>query len=243
MRYYGFDASSYLEHYGVKGMKWGIRKEYEPVGNDSRHSGPNSVSHLTDHIVMNNKRAKLAKELFYDNARNYVSAKTNGNVNDADEKLWDEAYKSVAEDLSEDVKISLMLYEALEQNNLTYRFSVFKTFKDSGVKYQFYDNFKKEAVSSLSECKRRAQIDKFGTRNKKVDSNAKAVKVQKGKKHYGATAGANFEVASVLASIPKEKIASDKLSDRGSKTQASKKDQNLWSAKKSRKKYDFIWNK
>lgn len=23
---YGFDASSYLEHYGVKGMKWGIRR-------------------------------------------------------------------------------------------------------------------------------------------------------------------------------------------------------------------------
>lgn len=26
MYYDGFDASSYLEHYGVKGMKWGIRK-------------------------------------------------------------------------------------------------------------------------------------------------------------------------------------------------------------------------
>lgn len=33
MYYDGFDASSYLEHYGVKGMKWGIRKASLKVGN------------------------------------------------------------------------------------------------------------------------------------------------------------------------------------------------------------------
>lgn len=30
--------SDYLIHHGVKGMKWGVRKEYEPVGRSHRGS-------------------------------------------------------------------------------------------------------------------------------------------------------------------------------------------------------------
>lgn len=34
MSYQGFDASLYLEHYGVKGMKWGVRKRIQDYRRD-----------------------------------------------------------------------------------------------------------------------------------------------------------------------------------------------------------------
>lgn len=238
--YYGFDASSYLEHYGVKGMKWGVRKRKEPSGSNSRSQKREIVSY-----PYTNEHLQNSYEQYIDQAKWYVDQLHGWGV--ADEKTWQKAYAMAAEDYSEVERLMLAAYLILKQKGLTYRFSVGVTGDtenvEDGLTVVFYDNYKNENVPSLSECIRRSRNDKSKTREKKVDPNAKAVKVQKGKVHYGATAGENFGVASTLKAIQKSKSASDKLSDRASKSQASKKDKNLWNAKKSGKKYDSIWNR
>lgn len=57
------NESSELKHYGVKGMKWGIRKEYEPKGRKSQVLNAVTLTKKTD---SGNSTIKINDKAYYD---------------------------------------------------------------------------------------------------------------------------------------------------------------------------------
>lgn len=59
MAYYEIDQNDYLIHYGVPGMKWGVRKEYIPVGRHRKKSIESSSERVKKKGLSKNQKTAL----------------------------------------------------------------------------------------------------------------------------------------------------------------------------------------
>lgn len=208
----------YLEHYGVKGMKWGVRKEYEPVsrknaGNKSSHKETgipiskkenNKTSQGYTYRPIDNSKLKKAYEnylsagkLYFDNLQEWGKA---------DDSKWDEAYAKAAEGYSDLRRAEIVAYQMLVKYNLTGRFSVCVGKKTIGgtPKICFYDNEKFEVVDTLAECRARARTSSR-RREKNVQGEPVAIKVNKSKSTGGKPAASTTVPNSTIQSINRAK--------------------------------------
>lgn len=181
-----------LEHYGVKGMRWGVRHEDGSKGHSvkSKSKTINKKNKAkTKEIVdypYSNDTMKDAMDQWYTQAKGIFDNMQGWG--ESDNSKWGPAYMQAAEELGYtelELKM-LLLYQALVENGLTDRFSVCvsgdtNAADASQVKVVFYDMKNGDACTTIDECKRRKRVDGMKGRKKNIDQNAKpsSVKVDK----------------------------------------------------------------
>lgn len=215
--YRGYNQE-YLEHYGVKGMKWGVRKDPERSGATSRR-GTKAKADLAartkrSHEILkeqvsypyDNKSMQYAVDVFNYRAKQYYWDKKGWDIDkqtgeyignkEEDTKLMQEAYDKAAESYTELERELLAMYIMLKQLGMTKRFSVvlYGDTTDSRPSLGLYDLQKKDIVPTLEEAQKRMRLDKNTSRRRKVDPNAKPVRPRKSDQpaDIGSTANPYF---------------------------------------------------
>lgn len=206
----------YLEHYGVKGMKWGVRKEYDPHPRKTTNIKPDSKSTKaasSDYIVQPFDNSTLRRA--YDS---YLSAgKQNFDYlqewGEADDSKWDEAYAKAAEGFNDLERAMLVAYQMLVKYGLTARFSVCLSGKptDKNPTIGFYDNKKNEPVATLQECIARNSGADTKTREKNVKGKPVAIKVNKSKSAGKSSVNSTTVPNSTIKELTKLKMTEESV--------------------------------
>lgn len=207
----------YLEHYGVKGMKWGVRKEYEP---SPRKTASNKTDHKNTGSPRKSEKKNGSGNTIYQTFSNstlqnaYESYLSAGKQNfdylqewgKADDSKWDEAYAKAAEGFSDLERAMMVAYQMLVKYNLTGRFEVCLKGKanDKNPTICFYDNQQFESVDTLAECRARARTS-ARRREKNVQGEPVAIKVNKGKSTGGKPSASTTVSNSTIQSINRAK--------------------------------------
>lgn len=114
--------NNYLYHYGVKGMKWGVRKEYKPVGrrrsNSKAESKENSKKGLTDkqkRAIKIGATAAAATLAAYDGYKLYKSGKLDGFIKSGKSRVEKDGLKVNDLDIGVDGFKKLSNKESIEE--------------------------------------------------------------------------------------------------------------------------------
>lgn len=202
----------YLEHYGVKGMKWGVRKE-EETSSMMRSQRPTSKLRasiakgdsdidVTGYISGNKARASylIIEELAKTKVENRLQAIRKADsilgttayqslTNDQVDSMFNDAYNSVLSelDLSEDQTVALIGYGLLEQYGLSSYFDIVLGSKNGKKVVVYLDKDTFEPFYSIDECSAhvRAKTGKIGIlggRSRSKNVTGNAVRVKKGRR-------------------------------------------------------------
>lgn len=183
-----------LEHFGVKGMKWGVRKEEdrssasrmisEKMTNslkDGTHDYPNA--NLRDAYTIYETVSQANFKQIYNKA---IKKKGNNNFTpEENEAMWQQAYQQAADELLENIsvdqRLALVAYAALEQKGIAQYFDVSITENNGKKNVLLVYKYTGESFTSVSAAFafiKRLKLS--GTmRYKMVDEDATPVKVKK----------------------------------------------------------------
>lgn len=183
--------SDELYHYGVKGMKRGVRHDREKVGNRRVHDGRKSSKNTNRFTSSNGVHYGVISdtsgtlEKFYDIAKAYYQRNNGWGPNNDKIVSWDKAYTHAFGKLTSFEQALVVALQLLVENQMTYRFEVCTI--DSGVedppfKIAYYDKKTDEVITTFKEAVKRKNEDlRNNSRKRNVDSSTK-VSVKKGSK-------------------------------------------------------------
>lgn len=204
--------TDYLEHYGVKGMKWGVRKD--PDESDSKSVQDFSIS---------NERSHTAYLIYEEMARqNYKKQESNikkvslafgtpfSIEPDMSNRMWETAYKVAAEQaldgLGPEEQLILITQAALEQAGIGTEFNISVSSKNGKQRIVLTHVKTGDEVYSVQSAISYMRL-KFPTQRKRdIPSGTAPVQVKKGRS-VGGVPQQNIAAPSLAESLRKQKRA------------------------------------
>lgn len=182
------DTTEYLEHYGVKGMKWGVRKDDEESKKNT--SNRKQKEKTKEHIVIpyDNKDMRYQYENYMSNAKEIFDSKMKWGerLTEAQtQERWNEVYNEVNTFYSDLEKAMLAVYMILKENQMLDRFSVCLSgdSNDDLPQVKIYDMQTDEVIDTIDEALKRRRMS-MKSREKNIEKDAKPVSVKKSEKPY-----------------------------------------------------------
>lgn len=150
-----------LEHYGVKGMKWDVRKEYEPVSSRTKNDYPDSYTIESErlkgvYMILDQmagtefKAMELKLKHLADKTGIDAFAQLSSDYSDS---LWAACYKEVVNgvNLSEEERLLLVVYGYLERYGLEDYFDIGMQNEGTGKRTIIITDKKAVELSMLSK--------------------------------------------------------------------------------------------
>lgn len=187
-----YPYTNYLEHYGVKGMRWGVRKDED--SNGSRNLKRITSKDLTRDGTIDKKALDTAYEIYSYNASNIYKRITNKRRMDAyitgeeyhepygeeANAIWQQAYAEAAEGLNVESLELLTLYTILENAGIAQYFTIASKTSNGKKSYSFVHTKTGKSFNTVSAAK--AYVKSEGSLSRKRNVKGKPVSVKKGKK-------------------------------------------------------------
>lgn len=198
----------YLEHYGVKGMKWGVRKEdekrSESLTNKKSKYLPNdynTYSHAQAERLYNTFEANVQKRMKnkLDELNKKASSFGNHNANQLTPKqydaLWKESYEEAvaneASVMTAEQQAMLAAYYALVNAGLSDHFDVVSYKQKGKLKMGFKHRESGKVFYTMASARAYQNSAGGRTREKNVQGEPVAIKVNKSKSAGGSSSGYN----------------------------------------------------
>lgn len=215
----------YLEHYGVKGMKWGVRKEDEKRNTSSRNNKSkylphdyNTYSHSNAEKLYNTFQAMASANMEQKlNKLNKESVSLFGNhhanqlTSEQYNALWKESYEeAVASDnnkLTAEEQAMLAAYTALVNAGLSDYFDVVSYKQKGKLKMGFKHRDSGKVFYTMASARAYQNSAGSRTRQKNVKGEPVSIKVNKDKSARGSSSGSsgyNYVPNALLKDITKK---------------------------------------
>lgn len=192
--------SEELEHYGVKGMRWGVRKEDEKT---STSKSSKSVFNSDNISIVRNDNIASTYKVFMQKAQDHFKTeqtklnllakrKNDPSINDLRgekaEKLWNDSYRYAAEQMADedfdaDLYLAIMtIYHQMEMQGLTNDFTVDVQGGKGSAKAILTHKETGKTFTSIPAAKSFLNSYKLKNSGREKNIQGKAVSVKKGNK-------------------------------------------------------------
>lgn len=215
----------YLEHYGVLGMKWGVRKEDEKRNTSSKNAKSKYLPH--DYSTYSHEQAERLYTIFEAYTQQRMEKKLNelnkkatglfGNPNanqltpEQRDALWKEAYEeTVANEgsvMTAEQQAMLAAYYALVNAGLSDYFDVVSYKQKGKLKMGFKHRDSGKVFYTMASARAYQNSAGSRTREKNVKGEPVAIKVNKDKSARGSSSGSsgyNYVSNTLLKDITKK---------------------------------------
>lgn len=228
----------YLEHYGVKGMKWGVRKEYESSStkrssildkraDDSKSNHKENFQKVTPFSYVQlretyNTFESLAKDKMDKKIKllNLEAVQKNDNtINDTTgakgNALWAESYREALNDMDLDLKsrMALTAYAALVEAGIDKDFVVVLVKRNGRQGYAYQHRISGQIFYTLGSARQYMRTVGSRTREKNVKGEPVAIKVDKSKSTGGSSSGYNDVPNAYLKDITRKMKTENMVKD------------------------------
>lgn len=189
-----------LEHYGVKGMKWGVRKDDDKLKSQTSKFSKQTLGYISKEdlesgYAMFEAYAQQHMEAMLQNLNNAASLSGNNSLNSLSasdrDKLWNQAYSEAIKDLGINAEGAalLMLYQALLDKGIAAYFDIEINEKNGKPYALFVHRETKKTFKTIDAAVAYMKSAGKKQRDKNVNGEAVSITVHKDKPVSGGPTG------------------------------------------------------